>query len=110
MSSYWTKQVRDKFLTEVKKFFLDDPYLFKYCANQIIRKCVRESEQINVIYFCHDHARGGHFSEKKTRAKNLQCGFYWPSTFLDTYVYCSSRKICQKLWSISRRKCLLTLF
>jgi len=30
---------------------------------------------------------GGHFSEKKTVAKLLQCGFYWPTLFRDAFEY-----------------------
>jgi hypothetical protein len=65
MPSHWTKQDRSKFLAEVKYFFWDDPYLFKYCLDQIIRRCIPEGDQQNVISFCHDHACGGHFSSKK---------------------------------------------
>jgi len=81
----------------VKYFFWDDPYLFKYCTDQIIRRCIPEHDQANVIFFCHDHACGGHFSAKKTAAKILQCGFNWPTLF------CASCERCQKLGSISRR-------
>ena len=77
--------------------------MFKYCPDQIIRRCVPENEQNKIIAFCHDHACGGHFSTKKTSAKTLQCGFYWPSLFKDTHAYCSSCERCQKLGSISRR-------
>ncbi|KAL5549093.1 hypothetical protein UlMin_004324 [Ulmus minor] len=45
MPSHWSYQDKTKFLTEVKKFFWDDPYLFKYCPDQIIRRCIPESEQ-----------------------------------------------------------------
>ncbi|KAL5550681.1 hypothetical protein UlMin_000857 [Ulmus minor] len=103
MPSHWSYQDKTKFLTEVKKFFWDDPYLFKYCPDQIIRRCIPESEQQSVISFCHDHACGGHFSSKKTAAKILQCGFYWPTLFKDTHVYCSSCDRCQRLGSISHR-------
>jgi len=85
MPTHWTKQDRVKFLAKVKHYFWDDPYLFKYCPNQIIRRCVLESEQLNVISFCHDHAYGGHFNSKKIAAKILQCGFYWPDLFKDTH-------------------------
>ena len=103
LPTHWSKQDRVKFLTEVKKFFWEDPYLFKYCPDQIIRRCVPENEQVSVISFCHDHACGGHFSSKKTAAKILQSGFYWPSLFKDTHSYCKSCERCQKLGSISRR-------
>ncbi|XP_024046520.1 uncharacterized protein LOC112100886 [Citrus clementina] len=46
---------------------------------------------------------GGHFSSRKTTAKILQCGFYWPTMFKDTYEFCKSCEKCQKLGSITKR-------
>jgi hypothetical protein len=103
MPSHWTRHDRSKFLAEVKHFFWDDPYLFKYCPDQIIRRCIPETDQQNVISFFHDHACGGHFSSKKTAPKIFQSGFYWPSIFRDAHAYCSSCERCQKLGSIGRR-------
>lgn len=77
MPLHWTRQDKSKFLVEARHFFWDDPYLFKYCLDQIIRRCIPESDQQSVISFCHDHACGGHFSGKKIAAKILQCCFYW---------------------------------
>ena len=74
MPSHWTKQDRCKFMSEVKYFFWDDPYLFKYCPDQVIRRCVPESDHVSIISFCHDQPCGGHFSSRKTAAKILQCG------------------------------------
>jgi hypothetical protein len=87
----------------VKYFFWDDPYLFRYCPDQIIRRCIPEHDQSNVISFCHDHAFGGHFSTKKTIIKILQCGFYWPTLFKDAHTYCTSCERYQKPESISKR-------
>jgi len=81
-------------MSMVKNFFLDDPYLFKYCPDQIIRRCIPELDQSSVISFCHDHACGGHFSAKKTIAKILQYGFYWPTIFQDAHTYCVSCERC----------------
>lgn len=85
MPLHWGQQDKSKFMAMVKYFLWDNPYLFKYCL---------EHEQVNVISFCHDHACGGHFSVKKTAAKILQCGFYWPSLFHDSHTYCSSYEHC----------------
>jgi hypothetical protein len=101
--SHWTKQDRSKFLAGAKYFFWDDPYLFKYCPDQIIRRCIPQNEYQKIISFCHDHACGGHFSSKKTAAKILQSGFYWPTIFRDAHAYCSACEKCQKLGSIGRR-------
>jgi hypothetical protein len=100
---HWGRQDKSKFMSVVKNFFWDNPYLFKYCPDQIIRRCLPEPDQSSVISFCHDHACGGHFSAKKTAAKILQCGFYWPTIFQDAHTYCVSCERYQKLGSISRR-------
>jgi hypothetical protein len=71
MPLHWGQQDKLKFLSMVKTFFCDDPYLFKYCPDQIIRRCISKLDQSNVISFCHDHACGGHFSAKKTTATIL---------------------------------------
>jgi hypothetical protein len=103
MPLHWGQQDKLKFLSKVKTFLWDDPYLFKYCPDQIIRRCIPKFDQTNIISFCHNHACGGHFSANKTTAKILQCGFYWPTMFADARVYYTSCERCQKLWSISKR-------
>ncbi|XP_031384834.1 uncharacterized protein LOC116198747 [Punica granatum] len=39
-----SSQQKKKFLHDVKYYFWDEPYLFKYCADQVIRRCVPETE------------------------------------------------------------------
>ena len=58
----WTSQQKRKFLTNIKKYYFDDPYLFKYCPDQIMRRCVPNDEQVRILTFCHSEACGGHFS------------------------------------------------
>ena len=36
----WTTQQRKKFFKEVKQYVWDEPYLFKCCADQLLRRCV----------------------------------------------------------------------
>ncbi|XP_058217607.1 uncharacterized protein LOC131328718 [Rhododendron vialii] len=100
---HWTPQDRRLFLSEVKRFFFDDPYLFKYCSDQIIRRCVSDEDQRGILSFCHTEACGGHFSHKKTTAKILQCGFYWPNLHKDAYAFCRACEQCQKLGAVTRR-------
>ena len=68
---HWTTQDRRKFFVEVRNFYWDDPYLFKYCPNQILRRCIPNNETHNVIKFCHSEACGGHFFCEKNHCKNL---------------------------------------
>ena len=69
--THWIAQDKRKFFIEVRKFYWDDPYLFKYCLGQIIQRCVLENEVSSVINFFHLEACGEHFSSRKTAAKFL---------------------------------------
>ena len=101
--SHWSQQDKNKFFSQAKFFYWDDPDLFKHCPDQIIRRCVPESEFQSIITFCHSHACGGHFGAKKTAHKILQCGFYWPSLFKDAHEFCKTCTRCQSTGNISRR-------
>jgi hypothetical protein len=101
--SHWSKQDKDRFFKQVRFYFWEDPELFKYCADQIIRRCVPESEFHSILTFFHSLACGGHFSAKKTAAKVLQCGFTWPTLFKDAYDFCRACERCQRLGAMSRR-------
>ena len=90
MLSDWYSQDKKKFLRDVKMFYCDDPYLFKYCSYQIFWKCISDDEVSDAIQLCHSKAYVGHFSSKKTVAKILQCGFYWPTLFKDFHAFCKN--------------------
>ena len=83
----WTSQRKKKFLADIKKYYFYDPYLFKYCPGQLMRRCVPNDDQIGVLTFCHSEACGGHFSARKNADKILQAGFYWPTLFKDCFEF-----------------------
>lgn len=93
--------MKKQFFVEVRSFFYDDLYLFKYYPDQIIRRCVPNNEIPSVISFCYFEAYGGHFSSKKTIAKILQCGFYWSTLFKDANHFCKACESYQKLGGIT---------
>ena len=99
----WKAQDKKFFHAKINSYYWEEPYLYKYCADQIIRKCVPEGEQRGLLNHCHDSACGGHFSSQKTAIKVLQAGFYWPSLFKDAYTMCKQCDKCQRLGKISRR-------
>ncbi|CAN6484019.1 unnamed protein product [Victoria cruziana] len=103
MPSHWSKNQRERFLSQVRYFYWDEPYLFKYCADQVFRRCVPEEEFHSILSFCHAQACGGHYSGKKTAAKVLQSGFFWPTLHRDAYMFCKQCLRCQQMGSISRR-------
>jgi len=97
LQAHWSTQDKRKFFNEAKNFYWDGPYLFKYCPDQIFQRCIPDNEISSVIKFYHSEACGDHFSSKKTTAKILQCGFYWPTMFKDTHAFCKTCENCQKV-------------
>ena len=77
--------------------------MFKYCADQIIRKCVPKEEQQGILSHCHESSCGGHFASQKTTLKVLQSGFYWPSIFKEAHQICRVCDRWQRLGKLSRR-------
>ncbi|RVW12621.1 Retrovirus-related Pol polyprotein from transposon 17.6 [Vitis vinifera] len=60
---------RKHFFAKIHAYYWEEPFLFKYCADQIIRKCVPEDEQQGILSHCHENACGGHFASQKTAMK-----------------------------------------
>ncbi|WKA10518.1 hypothetical protein VitviT2T_028084 [Vitis vinifera] len=60
--SEWSAQDKRHFFAKIHAYYWEEPFLFKYCADQIIRKCVPEQEQSGILSHCHDSACGGHFA------------------------------------------------
>ena len=58
----WKGQDRKYFFAKIHSYYWEEPFLFKYCADQIIRKCVPEEEQQGILNHCHESACGGHFA------------------------------------------------
>ncbi|CAL2280276.1 unnamed protein product [Prunus armeniaca] len=96
-------QQKKKFLSMVKFYFWDEPYLYKHCPDQIIRRCLPENEQQSILNFSHSYACGGHFGPKRTADKILQSGFFWPTLFKDAYKYCAACDRCQRVGNISKK-------
>lgn len=47
---------------DVKKFFWDEPYLYKSCADWLIQHCVPEVEMLSILKSCNSSPVGGHYS------------------------------------------------
>nr|GFA89866.1 reverse transcriptase domain-containing protein [Tanacetum cinerariifolium] len=55
-----SSQQKNKFFKDVKHYFWNDPFLFKTCADQVIRRCVHGQEATDIIKACHNGPTGGH--------------------------------------------------
>ncbi|GJW22514.1 reverse transcriptase domain-containing protein [Tanacetum coccineum] len=98
-----TSQQKNKFFKDVKHYFWDDPFLFKICADQVIRRCVSGQEAFDILKACHSGPTGGHYGANYTAKKVFDSGFYWPTIYKDAHDFVTRCDICQRQGKISQR-------
>ncbi|GJS51858.1 reverse transcriptase domain-containing protein [Tanacetum coccineum] len=98
-----TSQQKNKFFKDVKHYFWDDPFLFKICADQVIRRCVSGQEALDILKACHSGPTGGHYGANYTARKVFDSGFYWPTIYKDAHDFVTRCDICQRQGKITQR-------
>nr|GEY60925.1 reverse transcriptase domain-containing protein [Tanacetum cinerariifolium] len=76
-----SSQQMKKFFKDIKHYFWDDPYLFRICADQIIRRCVHGQEAYVILKACHEGPTGGHHGASLTAKKVFDVVFFWPNIY-----------------------------
>ncbi|GJR43737.1 reverse transcriptase domain-containing protein [Tanacetum coccineum] len=69
-------QQKNKFFKDVNHYFWDDPFLFKICADQMIRRCVHGKEALDILEACHNRPTGGHHGANLTAKKVFDAGLF----------------------------------
>ncbi|GJT94973.1 reverse transcriptase domain-containing protein [Tanacetum coccineum] len=88
-----SSQQKNKFFKDVKQYFWDDPFLFKICADQVIRRCVHGKEALDILEACHNGPTGGHHGANLTAKKVFDAGFFWPTIYKDAHEFGAPRVI-----------------
>ncbi|GJR84557.1 reverse transcriptase domain-containing protein [Tanacetum coccineum] len=97
-----SSQQKKKFFKDVKHYFWDDPYLFKICTDQMIRRCVHGQKAFDILTACHNGPTGGHHGANYTAKKVFDSGFYWPTIYRDTHDLVTWCDACQRQGKISQ--------
>nr|GEZ76611.1 reverse transcriptase domain-containing protein [Tanacetum cinerariifolium] len=71
-----TSQQKNKFFKDVKHYFWDDPFLFKICTDQVIRRCVHGKEALDILEACHNGPTRGHHGANLTVKNVFDAGFF----------------------------------
>nr|GFC82058.1 reverse transcriptase domain-containing protein [Tanacetum cinerariifolium] len=61
-----SSQQKSKFFKDVKHYFWDNPFLFKICTDQVIKRCVDGKEAIDILKACDYGPTGGHHGPNYT--------------------------------------------
>nr|GEX68690.1 reverse transcriptase domain-containing protein [Tanacetum cinerariifolium] len=87
---------------DVRHYFWDDPYHFKTCADQMIRRCVAGQEALDILEAFHSGPIGGHYGANYTAKKVFDSGFYWPTIYKDAFELVKHCDSCQRQGKISQ--------
>nr|GEX66164.1 reverse transcriptase domain-containing protein [Tanacetum cinerariifolium] len=98
-----SSQQKNKFFKDLKHYFWDDPFLFKICADQVIRRCVHGQEAIDILKACHYRPTRGHHGPNYTAKKVFDSGFYWPTIYRDAQDLVKTCDVCQRQGKISQQ-------
>ncbi|GJS25243.1 reverse transcriptase domain-containing protein [Tanacetum coccineum] len=98
-----SSQQKNKFFKDVKHYFWDDPFLFKICTDQMIRRCVHGKEALDILEACHNGPIGGLHSANLTAKKVFDAGFFWPTIYKDAHELVKNYDSCQRQGKISQR-------
>ncbi|GJZ57345.1 reverse transcriptase domain-containing protein [Tanacetum coccineum] len=80
-----SSQQKKKYFKDVRHYFWDDPYIFRICADQIIRRCVDRHEAMGILQACHHGPTRGHRGPNYTAKKVFDSVFFWPTVYRDAY-------------------------
>nr|GEX73944.1 reverse transcriptase domain-containing protein [Tanacetum cinerariifolium] len=64
-----TAQQKKKFFKDARNYFWDDPYLFRTCADQIIRRCIADAFEL--VKHCDSCQRQGKVSQRDEMPQNF---------------------------------------
>nr|GEU32048.1 reverse transcriptase domain-containing protein [Tanacetum cinerariifolium] len=98
-----TSQQKKKFFKDVRHYFWGDPYLFRICADQIIRRCVHGQEANDILKACHEGPIRGHHGANFTAKKVFDAGFFWLTIYRDAHNLVKSCDSGQRQGKISQR-------
>ncbi|GJV04801.1 reverse transcriptase domain-containing protein [Tanacetum coccineum] len=97
-----TYQQNNKFFSDLKYYFWEEPYLFRICSDGMIRRCVYGPETRTILDQCHHGPTSGHYKPNITAKKVLDSVFYWLSIIKEAYTLGRLCEACQNTGNISK--------
>ncbi|GJR71410.1 reverse transcriptase domain-containing protein [Tanacetum coccineum] len=95
-----TYQQKNKFFSDLKHYFWEEPYLFKVCSDGLIRRYVSGSETRTILDQCHHGPTGEHYGPNITAKKVLDSDFYWTTIIKEAHTLVQLCEACQKTGNI----------
>jgi hypothetical protein len=94
---------KKKIIQDSRLHLCDDPYLYRVCADDLLRRCILAFETWKILELFHSSPYGRHYGAFHTNAKVWQSGFYWPTVYNDAKSFVRRCNRCQRHGNINTR-------
>nr|GEX92246.1 reverse transcriptase domain-containing protein [Tanacetum cinerariifolium] len=81
-----TRHEKQKFFSDLRHCFWDEPFLFKQCVDRIIQRCVARGDAAQILKQCNSGPSEGHHGIATTARKVFKAGFYCVHVFRDDLI------------------------
>ncbi|GJS87223.1 reverse transcriptase domain-containing protein [Tanacetum coccineum] len=89
----WTSERRKRFFSQGRNYFWDEPFAFRLCPDNVMRRCVAGNKIFEILAHCHFGPTRGHHSAIITGRKVNEAGFFWPNIFKDAKDYVEAQAL-----------------
>jgi hypothetical protein len=100
---YSTRADKKKIIRDSRLHLCDDPYLYRVCADGLLRRCIPAFEKWKILERSHSSPYGSHYGAFRTNAKLWQSGFYWPTMYDDAKSFVRHCSQCQRHRNINTK-------
>jgi hypothetical protein len=94
---------KKKIIRDSRLHIWDDTYLYRVCADGLLRRRIHAFETWKIHERCHSSPYEGHYGAFRTNAKVWQSGFYWPTMYDDAKSFVRHCSRCQRHRNINTR-------
>ncbi|GJT32454.1 reverse transcriptase domain-containing protein [Tanacetum coccineum] len=81
----WTPERRKWFFSQVRNYFWDEPYTFRLCLDNLMRRCMDGDKILEILAHFHSGPTGGHHSASKTGRKVCEVFDVWGLDFMGPF-------------------------
>jgi hypothetical protein len=86
---------KKKLVVHAADFSLIVGQLYNMGPDEILRRCVMETERTLILVEAHEGIAGGYYAGKATTQKIHRAGFWWPTLHKDAKEYYRACDVCQ---------------
>ena len=85
--SYFTDKTKIQLVHKSAPYTIIGGVLYKKRRDEVLRRCIIQSEVDTVLEGCHLDSCGGHFASDSTTRKALMEKYWWPTMFSDAHQF-----------------------